>query len=89
MGILLIVACRCFTAGHSCKRIIDTGRSRYQYLADKRGLEQAQVHRLGIPDVFSEQATRDEQLAAHDLDADGLVRAAKRFLGARIVSAAK
>lgn len=38
------------------------------------------LHRIGIPDVFSEQATREEQLAAHDLDPDGLYRATRAYL---------
>lgn len=42
--------------------------------------QDVRLHRIGIPDVFSEQATRDEQLAAHDLDADGLYRATRSYL---------
>nr|AUN37067.1 1-deoxy-D-xylulose 5-phosphate synthase [uncultured bacterium] len=42
--------------------------------------QELRLHRIGIPDIFSEQATRDEQLAAHDLDADGLHRAATAYL---------
>ena len=37
--------------------------------------------RLGIPDVFSEQATREEQLHMHGLDADGLCAAVRDALG--------
>ena len=48
---------------------------------DKIGhLGDLRIHRIGIPDVFSEQATRDEQLSFHELDADGLCRAAKVYL---------
>jgi len=48
---------------------------------EKRGrLADVRVHRIGIPDVFSEQGTREEQLAAHGLDAAGLAAAARRFL---------
>lgn len=36
--------------------------------------------RLGIPDVFSEQATRSQQLEAHGLHAAGLVESARPFL---------
>lgn len=38
------------------------------------------VHRLGIPDVFSEQGTREDQLHAHGLDAAGLAAFARQCL---------
>lgn len=38
------------------------------------------VHRIGIPDVFSEQGTREDQLAAHGLDAAGLAEHARELL---------
>ena len=48
---------------------------------EKRGrLHELRIHRIGIPDVFTEQATREEQLSFHDLDADGLYRTALRYL---------
>ena len=48
---------------------------------DKVGrLGELRIHRIGIPDVFSEQATREEQLAHHELDTDGLARAARAYL---------
>jgi len=43
-------------------------------------LHDLRIHRIGIPDVFSEQATRDEQLAFHDLDCEGLTAAARAYL---------
>lgn len=42
-------------------------------------LAELRIHRLGIPDVFSEQATRDEQLSAHGLDVRGLMQAARHY----------
>lgn len=51
-----------------------------EYAADAGRLHELRLHRMGIPDVFSEQATRDEQLAAHDLHADGLYQSAREFL---------
>lgn len=53
-----------------------------------RRLGELRIHRLGIPDVFSEQATREEQLAAHDLDADGIYRAARLYLASLAPAAA-
>lgn len=48
---------------------------------DKTGrLGDLRIHRIGIPDVFSEQATREEQLSAHELDTDGLCRAVRAYL---------
>lgn len=38
------------------------------------------ILRMGIPDVFSEQATRPEQLEAHGLHAAGLAASARPFL---------
>ena len=37
--------------------------------------------RMGIPDVFSEQATREEQIELHGLDAKGLCAAVREMLG--------
>ena len=39
------------------------------------------LRRLGIPDVFSEQATREEQLEMHNLDAKGICAAVREMLG--------
>ena len=47
------------------------------------------IYRVGIPDVFSEQATRAEQLSAHGLDADGLVATALKYIAAPVPIAAK
>jgi 1-deoxy-D-xylulose-5-phosphate synthase len=38
------------------------------------------IHRIGIPDIFSEQATRQQQLEAHGLHAAGLAETARGFL---------
>ncbi len=43
-------------------------------------LDGLRMRRCGIPDVFSPQATREEQLAAHDLHAGGLCRTVRAFL---------
>ncbi len=40
------------------------------------------LRRLGIPDVFSEQGTREEQIEMHDLDAGGLCAAVREMVGA-------
>lgn len=40
-------------------------------------LEDLRVHRIGIPDVFSEQGTREEQLAMHGLNAAGIAAFAR------------
>jgi 1-deoxy-D-xylulose-5-phosphate synthase len=39
------------------------------------------LRRLGIPDVFSGQATREEQIEMHGLDASGLCAAVREMLG--------
>jgi len=56
------------------------GSAVIEYVEGTGRLHELRIHRVGIPDVFSAQATRAEQLAAHDLDADGLFRRAQAFL---------
>lgn len=56
------------------------GSAVIEYVEATGRLSELRIHRVGIPDVFSAQATRAEQLAAHDLDADGLFRRAQAFL---------
>ena len=56
------------------------GSAVMEYVEGAGRLHELRIHRVGIPDVFSAQATRAEQLAAHDLDADGLFRRALAFL---------
>ncbi len=56
------------------------GAAVMEYVEGAGRLYELRIHRVGIPDVFSAQATRAEQLAAHDLDADGLFRRALAFL---------
>lgn len=51
-----------------------------EHVADAGRLGELRLHRVGVPDVFSEQATRGEQLAAHNLHAEGLYREALAFL---------
>lgn len=58
------------------------GSAVLEYFSNLGRLDDVRIFRLGIPDVFSAQATREEQLAAHGLDADGLAAAVRRFLGA-------
>lgn len=64
------------------------GSAVLEYFANAGRLHELRIHRMGIPDVFSEQATRNEQLAAHDLHADGLHRAAGAFLSAQAAEVA-
>lgn len=45
-------------------------------------LEQLRILRLGIPDIFSEQATRAQQLQAHNLHPAGLAESMRSFLNA-------
>ncbi|MCB1124328.1 MAG: 1-deoxy-D-xylulose-5-phosphate synthase, partial [Verrucomicrobiae bacterium] len=65
------------------------GSAVLEYFAKTGKLSELRIHRIGVPDVFSEQATRDEQLAAHDLDAAGLYHAARAFLGVQAHEAVK
>jgi 1-deoxy-D-xylulose-5-phosphate synthase len=58
------------------------GAAVMEYCERAGRLEDLRIHRIGIPDVFSEQGTRAEQLAAHGLDAGGLAQAARAYLGA-------
>ncbi len=44
------------------------------------GVQTCALPIYGVPDVFSEQGTRAEQLETHDLHAAGLRRAALDFL---------
>ena len=41
------------------------------------------VHRIGLPDTFGEHATRDQQLARHGLDAQGLAQAVRQAIRQR------
>ena len=45
------------------------------------GLNTAHVRRLGVPDRFIEHAGRNELLADLDLDADGMVRVCRNWIG--------
>jgi len=47
-------------------------------------LEGLRLLRLGVPDHFLEQATREEQLAMCGLDCEGLAQSVRAFLGARV-----
>jgi 1-deoxy-D-xylulose-5-phosphate synthase len=56
------------------------GAAVLEYFTDTAQLGRIRVQRIGIPDVFTEQMTRDEQLEFHGLDAKGLYAAARAFL---------
>lgn len=56
------------------------GSAVMEYFADAGRLHELRIHRMGIPGIFSEQATRNEQLAAHNLHAAGLHTEALAFL---------
>jgi 1-deoxy-D-xylulose-5-phosphate synthase len=57
---------------------------------DKAGrLADLRILRLGIPDRFSEQGTRNDQLRAEGLDAKGLARSARDYLSQAALSNAK
>jgi len=65
------------------------GAAVLEYFADTGRLAELRLHRIGVPNVFSEQATRNEQLAAHDLHTEGLVTRARAFLAQHVTPAAK
>ncbi len=65
------------------------GSAVMEYCANRGQLERLQLYRIGIPDVFSEQGTREQQLKAHQLDAEGLAKAAQVFLQQRLSHIAK
>jgi 1-deoxy-D-xylulose-5-phosphate synthase len=56
------------------------GSAVMEYFAKAGKLNELRIHRMGIPDIFSEQATRAEQLAAHNLHAEGLYTEALEVL---------
>jgi 1-deoxy-D-xylulose-5-phosphate synthase len=58
------------------------GSAVLEYFEREGRLAGLRLHRVGIQDAFSEQATREEQLSAHGLDAAGLMRHARSFLHA-------
>lgn len=65
------------------------GSAVLEYFAGQGRLEHLRLLRLGVPDAFIEQGTREEQLALCGLDCEGLVQSAQRFLGARAHQMAK
>ena len=65
------------------------GSAVLEYFANQGRLDGLRIHRMGVPDVFSEHATRAEQLANHDLDAEGLAKATRTLLGAFVSPAVK
>lgn len=60
------------------------GSAVLEYYANTGRLEGLRIHRVGIPDVFCPQATRNEQLADYGLNADGLYRAAQQIIATPI-----
>ena len=58
------------------------GAAVLEYFAETGQLAALRIHRVGIPDVYTQQAARDEQLAMHGLDARGLAQAARAVLPA-------
>jgi 1-deoxy-D-xylulose-5-phosphate synthase len=56
------------------------GSAVLEYFADSGRLQDIRIKRLGIPDSWPEQATRDEQLSVLGLDTEGLAEAMRRFV---------
>jgi 1-deoxy-D-xylulose-5-phosphate synthase len=56
------------------------GAAVLEYVSNVGRLQDLRLRRLGIPDRFSEQATRDEQLSAEGLDVNGFVEVAREYL---------
>ncbi len=56
------------------------GSAVLEYAANNDKLHQLRIKRMGIPDVFTPQGTRQEQLESHDLHAAGLAAAARHFV---------
>lgn len=65
------------------------GSAVVDHFTDAGKLDNLRLLRIGIPDVFSEQATREEQLALHGLDAEGLRARALAYLREHAVHAAR
>ena len=60
------------------------GSAVLEYLSETQQLDGLRLHRIGIPDLFSEQGTRAQQLQVHGLDAEGLFNTAKSYLNAQV-----
>ncbi len=56
------------------------GSAVMEHFADTGRLDRVRLLRLGIPDRFTPQATRNEQLAEESLDAAGLAARARQFV---------
>ncbi|MGI6137847.1 MAG: 1-deoxy-D-xylulose-5-phosphate synthase [Candidatus Hydrogenedentales bacterium] len=53
------------------------GAAVLEHYEERGELHQVQIHRVGLKDVFGEQATRSEQLNMYALDAQGLAETAR------------
>ncbi len=56
------------------------GSAVLEYYAKSGQLRHVTVSRVGLDDIYGEQASRDEQLREHGLDARGLYAVARRIL---------
>ena len=52
--------------------------------ASEAGLDTSRIRRLGIPDQFVEHGSRNELLADLGLDAAGIVRACRQWIGSPV-----
>jgi len=49
--------------------------------ASEAGVDTSHIHRMGVPDQFIEHGTRAELLADLNLDADGILRSCRQWVG--------
>ena len=60
------------------------GAAVMEYFEEHGTLDELRIKRLGFPDAFLDHATRDEQLADIGLDAAGIARSVRAYLGQRV-----
>jgi 1-deoxy-D-xylulose-5-phosphate synthase len=65
------------------------GSAVLEYFQGAAKLHEIHIERLGIPDEFTEQGTRNDQLRYHGLDAEGIARSVRYFLQQRVGSVAR
>lgn len=65
------------------------GSAVMEHCALRNRLHDLRILRMGIPDIFSEQGTRNDQLVSHALHPAGLADAARAFLQQHVTALAK
>ncbi len=88
-GLLSLLADRPIITVEENTLIGGFGSAVLEHFAGINRLDGLHILNLGIPDIFSEQATREEQLARHGLDVRGIAESARAFLRNQVPQAVK